>query len=223
MDYNGYPHIITLDMSQLVKHKTLLAILFIGLLSLLVYSQALGAEAGSNWQIPTGSIPTVTGTPIGAVAIVLDIDQGYINVRAGPSVVDYDIVGVLIVGQEVPALGKSPGGDWIQIAYPGVPGGVAWVWADLVEVRGTLPVIEPPPTSTPRTTPTIDPTFAAQFLIEIQPTRLPTFTPPQPFTLPTLALPEQTEPPSRLPVGLMIIGLAVIGLFGMFLSVISGR
>ena len=43
---------------------------------------------------------------------------------------------------------------------------------------GELPVIVPPPTPTPRVTPTIDPTLAAQLIIEIGPTRLPTFTQP---------------------------------------------
>lgn len=210
-------------MLRFSKLKGIISFFALALTSAVIFASGMRADAAFGLQIPTGSIPTVTGTPIGAVAIVLAIDQGYINVRAGPSVVDYDIVGVLIVGQEVPALGKSPGGDWIQIAYPGVPEGVAWVWADLVEVRGTLPVVEPPPTPTPRTTPTIDPTLAAQFLIEFQPTRLPTFTPPQPFTLPTLGLPQTNEEPSRLPMGLIIIGLAVIGLFGMLLSFISGR
>ncbi|MGB2909532.1 MAG: SH3 domain-containing protein, partial [Anaerolineales bacterium] len=95
-------------------------------------------------QIPTGSIPTVTGTPIGAIAVVLDNDQGFVNVRAGPSTVGYEIIGVLVAGQQVPALGRSTGGDWIKIAYPGVPGGVAWIWSDLVDIRGSLTVVEPP-------------------------------------------------------------------------------
>ena len=85
-------------------------------------------------QIPTGSIPTVTGTPVGALAIVLANEQGFINVRAGPSTVAYDIIGVLVEGSQVPAIGRSPGGDWVEVAYPGVPGGVAWIWSDLVEV-----------------------------------------------------------------------------------------
>jgi len=116
-------------------------------------------------QLPTGSVPTVTGTPVGALALVLDNEQGFVNVRAGPHAVAYEIVGVLVSGQQIPALGRSPGGEWIQVAYPGVPGGVAWIWSDLVEVRGTLPVIEPPPTPSPQITATIDPTLAAQFLV----------------------------------------------------------
>ena len=37
------------------------------------------ASAGPSAQIPTGSIPTVTGTPAGATAIVLDNEQGFIK------------------------------------------------------------------------------------------------------------------------------------------------
>ena len=144
------------------------------------------ARADLPAQIPTGSIPTVTGTPVGALAIVLANEQGFINVRAGPSTVAYDIIGVLVEGSQVPAIGRSPGGDWVEVAYPGVPGGVAWIWSDLVEVRGSLPVIEPPPTQTPRVTATIDPTLAAQFLVEVPPTRLPTFTEPPPLSKPTI-------------------------------------
>jgi hypothetical protein len=174
-------------------------------------------------QIPTGSIPTVTGTPVGALAIVLDNEQGFVNVRAGPSTVAYEIVGVLISGQQVPALGRSPGGDWIQVAYPGVPGGVAWVWSDLVEVRGSLDIVEPPPTPTPAMTATIDPTLAAQFLVEAPPTRLPTFTEPPPLQIPTLPADAPIATSGRVPTGLIIIGLAVVGLLGTLISLLSRR
>jgi hypothetical protein len=174
-------------------------------------------------QIPTGSIPTVTGTPVGALAIVLDNEQGFVNVRAGPSTVAYEIVGVLISGQQVPALGRSPGGDWIQVAYPGVPGGVAWVWSDLVEVRGSLDIVEPPPTPTPAMTATIDPTLAAQFLVEAPPTRLPTFTEPPPLQIPTLPADAPIATSGRVPTGLILIGLAVVGLLGTLISLLSRR
>jgi hypothetical protein len=179
--------------------------------------------AGRLAQIPTGSIPTVTGTPVGALAVVLENEQGFVNVRAGPSTVAYEIVGVLISGQQVPALGRSPGGDWIQVSYPGVPGGVAWVWSDLVEVRGSLRVVEPPPTPTPAMTATIDPTLAAQFLVEAPPTRLPTFTEPPPLAQPTLPVDAPIATSGRVPIGLVIIGLAVVGLFGTLISLMSRR
>jgi hypothetical protein len=198
--------------------------LLLGAIGMLVFlARPSTGLAGWLRQIPTGSIPTVTGTPIGALAIVLDNEQGFVNVRAGPSTVAYEIVGVLIAGQQVPALGRSPGGDWILVEYPGVPGGVAWVWSDLVEVRGSLRVVEPPPTPTPAMTATIDPTLAAQFLVEVPPTRLPTFTEPPPLSQPTLPADAPIATSGRVPTGLVIIGLAVVGLFGTLISLLSRR
>ncbi len=174
-------------------------------------------------QIPTGSIPTVTGSPIGAIVIVLQTEQGFANVRSGPGTLGYEIVGVLVEGQQVPALGRTAVGDWIMIAYPAVPSGVAWVWKDLVEVRGNLPVVELPPTITPRVTPTLDPTLVAQFQVEFEPTRLPTFTAPPPLMIPTFSQDISQSNPNRLPIGLIIIGLAVVGLFGTLISYLRGR
>jgi len=98
-------------------------------------------------QQPTVAIPTVTSSPFGPIATV-NQDYEQINVRAGPSQ-DYPAVGVLQQGERVPALGRSVGGDWIEIAYPVVDGGVAWVYSYLVTVSGgELPVIVPPYTHT---------------------------------------------------------------------------
>ncbi len=181
------------------------------------------AQAGPQAQIPTGSIPTVTGTPVGAIVVVIQNEQGFVNLRSGPSTTGYDIVGVLTVGSQAPALGRTPGGQWIQVAYPGVPGGVAWVWKDLVELRGTVPVIEPPPTPTPKVTPTIDPTLAAQFLVEVPATRPPTFTAPPPINIPTYAAEKVNTAPAGVPMALVIIGMAAVGLFGTVISFLGGR
>lgn len=175
-------------------------------------------------QIPTGSIPTVTGTPMEAIVIVRsNAEQDQVNVRSGPGTIGYDIVGVLAVGEQAPAIGQSPGGTWVQIVYPGVPDGVAWVYRPLVEVRGSLPIVEPPPTPTPRVTPTIDPTLAAQLLVEIPPTRLPTFTPPPPLHIPTFTASSAAGVSDRLPMGFVIIGMAVLGVFGLLISFLRGR
>jgi hypothetical protein len=180
------------------------------------------AHAANFRQIPTVSIPTVTGTPPGAIAIVT-MEQDQINVRSGPGTIDYPIVGVLIAGQRVPALGRSIGGDWVMIAYPGVPGGIAWVYSPLVTLEGSVPLVEPPPTPTPRTTPTVDPTLAAQFIVEIPPTRLPTFTPPGPLVIPTFEPTNAESVTQRVPMGLVITGLGVIGVFGLLISFLRGR
>lgn len=198
----------------------------LGLLAALLalVGQFTGASARSLGQIPTVDIPTVTGTPSGAMAIVAPGEQDQINVRSGPGAVGYDIIGVLVVSQSVPALGKSVGGDWVQIAYPGAANGVAWVYAPLVELTGPVPIVEPPPTPTPRTTPTIDPTLAAQFLVDVQPTRLPTFTEPAPVPQPTfIANTGGIITPGRVPMGMVIAVLLVVGIFGIVISLLRGR
>ena len=172
-------------------------------------------------QQPTGSVPTVTGTPSGPIATVVNADGA--NVRAGPSSVYYEKIGPsLIDGQKVPALGRSPGGDWIQIYYLGVPGNVGWIYAPLVVLSpGYLPIIEPPPTSTPRVTQVIDPTLIAAFASTGNPTQLPTFTPPPPLVIPTYDNNDTNLP--KIPMGLVIFGLAFIGLFGAATSFIRRR
>lgn len=175
-------------------------------------------------QQPTVAIATVTSSPFGPM-VTVNQDQEQINVRAGPGVGDeYPIVGVLEQGEKVPALGRSPGGDWIEIVYPTVNGGVAWVYAYLVTVSGgELPIVAPPPTATPRVTPTIDPTLAAQLIVEIGPTRMPTYTQPPPVQMPTYTQAPAISVAGRLPMGFIIIGMAVIGLFGLMISVFRGR
>jgi hypothetical protein len=172
-------------------------------------------------QQPTGSVPTVTGTPSGPFITVANADGA--NVRAGPSSVYYEKIGPsLIDGQIVPALGKSPGGDWIQIYYPGVPGNKGWVYAPLVELSpGYLPIVEPPPTSTPWATPVIDPTLLAAFAATGNPTRLPTFTPAPAIVIPTYESIDSGLP--GIPMGLVIFGLAFIGFFGAAISLLRRR
>ncbi len=197
-------------------------VLLIGiLLSVVFLTWITPAGAVGYIQIPTVAIPTVTSSPISALITVL-MDQDQINVRGGPGT-DYPIVGVLIAGQQIPALGRSQGGDWIKITYVGGPEGVAWVYSPLVNVSGSLPIVEPPPTPTPRTTPTVDPTLAAQFIVEIPPTREPTFTAPPPLVLPTFAVNQNLPGTGRVPSGLLIVSLGVVGLFGTLITLLRGR
>ena len=202
------------------KARLLFVILMICGFSWLGLTSTVRLEAAA--QQPTVAIPTVTSSPLGPM-VTVNLDQEQINVRAGPSQ-DYPIVGVLEQGEKVPALGRSVGGDWVEIAYPVVDGGVAWVYAYLVTISGgELPVIVPPPTPTPQVTPTIDPTLAAQLIVEIGPTRLPTFTQPPPLTIPTYTQAPEISVAGGLPMGFIIIGLAVVGLFGLMISVFRGR
>ena len=176
-------------------------------------------------QAPTGSIPTVTSSPVGPLITVrLDPDQPQINVRSGPGT-EYDKVGVLLAGQSAPAKGRTPGGSWILIDYPGITSGTAWVFAPLVDLSpgANLPIIEPPPTPTPLVTATIDPTLAAQFIVTVVPTRLPTFTPAEPLVIPTFI--DNSSPPvlAGVPMGLVIIVLAALGIITGLLSLVQNR
>lgn len=173
-------------------------------------------------QQPTGSVPTVTGTPTGMIVRV-NFDIDVTNVYAGPSSYLYPPVGVLLKGQEVPALGISEDNNWIQVYYPGVPGSTAWIYGPYVTIikTGRLPRVPAPNTPTPVSTPTIDPTLAAAFIDPVTPTRLPTFTPPPELVVPTF-LPNLNSV-NRVPVGLLIIGLGFIGAFGTLISFLRGR
>jgi len=153
--------------------------------------------------------------------ITVYYDQELIGVCAGPSSYNYDQIGILAAGEQAPALGYSPDGNWIQIVYMGVPGGKGWVYAPQVSISpGSLPRLPAPPTATPRTTPTIDPTYVAAFGLQLAPTHLPTLTPPAPLQRPTFV--EQTGTGSKVPFGLIILGLALIGILGAVISFLRG-
>ncbi len=195
----------------------------LGVISLLFIVQMSPVEASGLPQQPTVMIPTVTSTPIGA-AVTVKSDQEQINVRSGPGTL-YPKVGVLMAGQVIPAKGKSPGGEWILVDYPGVEGGTAWLYAPLVDLvpGSVLEVVEPPPTPTPLTTATIDPTLAAQFIVTNVPTRLPTFTPPPPLQIPTFVPADSGGGNTRIPPGMVIISLLTIGALLGMVSFTQGR
>lgn len=177
--------------------------------------------ATAHAQQPTVAIATVTGTPTGPY-IIANADQEP-NVRSGPGT-DYPAVGILISGELAYAKGRSAAGLWIQIEYAGVEGGLGWVYAPLVTLYapGGLPIIEPPSTPTPRVTPTIDPTLAAQFVLEIPATRLPTFTAVEPLDIPEFEQ-QGTGRVGGIPIGMFITGIGLMGLFGAAVSYLRER
>ena len=190
----------------------------------LVVSSLLAFRKGDAFaQQPTGSIPTVTGTQSGPVITVYaDIDQ--VDVYAGPSTFLYPAVGVMLAGQSAPALGRASNEDWIQVVYPGIPGATAWIYAPYVRISpgARLPLVDAPPTPTPFSTPTIDPTLAAAFIVPETPTRLPTFTPPAAVELPSFEEQASTQA-NRVPIGLVIFSLGFIGILGVAISFLRGR
>jgi hypothetical protein len=175
-------------------------------------------------QQPTGSIPTVTGTPEGPV-ITVDQSLPHIRVYAGPSSFDYPSIGVLLGNQRAPAIGRARDReDWIQILYPGVPGGTGWVYGLYVSLSAgaRLPLVDIPPTPTPIATPTINPTLEAAFIGQQTPTRLPTFTPPAPLDQPFFT-DAPSESASNIPTGLLILSLGLFGFLGAVISYLRGR
>jgi hypothetical protein len=204
-----------------ISNKVL--VLCSGLLVLSIALLPVRVEASSPEQQPSPNIPTVTGTATGPIGRTV-LDQDEINVRSGPGTDVFPRIGVLQPGQDVPVLGRSPGGDWLLVYYPGVPGNKGWVYqAFVVLPLGTnLPIIEPPSTPTPAVTPTIDATLAARFITDVPPTRLPTYTPAQPITIPTFESGDQRSVYTDIPMGLPITVLLILGLIGGMISFLRG-
>jgi len=185
--------------------KTILGILVVAGLSGGTLFSVKQAEAYQDAPTPSGTYITVTySDPI--------------NVRGGPSTVHYPVVGRLAPGEVLPALGVSPGREWVQIAYPAAPGGVGWVYAIYVTVTGgELLVVEAPSTPTPPVTATIDATLAAAFNFQPTASRLPTFTPPPPLTIPQFT---EVATPRRTMVapGIFVVSLILQGAIGIVVS-----
>ena len=116
-------------MSRFWFKLSLWALLLVGMIGFLLSSPT---SERVQAQQPTGDVPTVTGTPLGAF-VTVNQDQDFVNVRSGPSSYFYPRVGVLVSGQSAPALGRSPGGDWIMIGYTGAPGNVGWIMIHLTQ------------------------------------------------------------------------------------------
>ena len=191
-----------------------LCLLFLGFIGMISVHPV---NANIEMQLPTGVIPTVTSSPSGVI-VTIRLDQDQANIRSGPGT-SYERIGIMIAGQQAPAKGRSVGGEWILIEYPGVPGGLGWVYSPLVAITpGNLPIVEPPPTPTPLFTTTIDPTLAAQFIVTEVPTRLPTYTESPPITIATFEDRSNSQfGVAGVPAGLIILSLASIGIIiGLF-------
>ncbi len=203
--------------------KKFLYIFFCFFLLILFFANIKLAKAQGLNQQPTIAIPTVTGTPKGVIATVLLNQDESINVRSGPGVF-FDKVGVLLPGQEAAVRGRSAGGDWVMIDYPGGPNNIGWIYAPVVQISpGELPIIEPPSTPTPLVTQTINPTLAAQFISTPNPTRLPTYTPSNPLVIPTYEDISRTSVLGGVPMGLAILIIGGIGGLIALFSVIRNR
>lgn len=189
---------------------------------ILIFITLTGFLSASNLTLVLAQAPTDTPAPTTGLFITVITDEPQINVRMGPSSTIYPIVGILLTGSTAPALGRSQGGDWIKIEFPSAPDGVGWVYSPLVQVSppGNLIILPPPPTPLPPATSTIDPTFAAQFIIEPTTTRLPTFT-AQPSITPIATFnTSSTSTDDSIPLATIIIAFTILGFIGYLLSFI---
>jgi uncharacterized protein YraI len=189
------------------------------IMPLLIILLISGIFSASSSTIVLAQQPT--NVPASGMFITVITEEPQINVRMGPSSYVYPIVGTLVTGSVVPALGRSLGGDWIQIEFPGAPDNKGWVYSPLVQVSpGTLQIVDSPPTPVQPATSTVDPTLAAQFNIAPTATRLPTFTPPPSLTLPAYTPTPSSSSENSVPLGVIILAFAVLGLVGLPLSMI---
>lgn len=186
----------------------------------------IGFFSASNLTFVLAQQPTQTPAPASGLFITVITDEPQINVRMGPSSTVYPIVGILLQGATAPALGRSQGGDWIQIEFPSAPNGVGWVYSPLVQVSppGNLNVVPAPPTPLPPPTNTIDPTLAAEFATQFvnvaTSTRLPTFTAQPSYTpLPTYTT-LQNSTSDSIPLATIIMAFFILGIIGFLLSVL---
>jgi uncharacterized protein YraI len=194
------------------------------ILTMLVVLISFGTIFTSTSTVVLAFQLTITPAADAGMYITVITDEPQINVRMGPSSSIYPIVGTLPTGSTAPALGRSLGGDWIQIEYPGAPNNTGWVYSPLVQVSpGTLRIVAPPPTPVPPATATTDPTLAAQFNIAPTNTRLPTFTPPPSLTVPSYTEASDANSRNSVPLGTVIIALAILGSIGFLLSLFLRR
>jgi len=190
------------------------------LLALLIWTMV--ARLGQSRSAHAQAIATDTGLPAPAQAYVTNTFEEAINVRVGPSTIAHPVpCGALPVGATAEALGTTPAHEWVQIRFPECPGGVGWVYAINVTLTGALRVVESPPTPTPLTTATFDPTLVAAFSVEPTATRLPTFTPPPPLEIPTFA--QASRPMARFASGPVILLAGAIGVLGLVASLVGRR
>ncbi len=183
---------------------------------LVLFLMAMGISSTSVFAVQ-GTEATATPTGGGRPFITVTYEEP-INVRGGPNSVYYPVVGSLPVGAVAEALGRSPAGEWIKIAYPNAldGSGVGWVYAPLVTLSpGFLPIVEPPPTAVPYGKPTLDPDFVASLQPAPTSTRLPTFTAPPPLVVPKY---QNSVDGRGFSSGILVVIFAALGFVGLLFT-----
>ncbi len=118
-----------------------------------VVARAHGGESVSTApRAPIFGTPTPapTATPAGYNLTILSTVQ---NVRSGPGL-SYDVIGQLTSGAQARVRGATTDYAWYVIDFQGQLGWLAAYLVDTFGDRSLVPLIEPPPSSTPPVSPT---------------------------------------------------------------------
>lgn len=124
-------------------------------------TSTIGVPVDTNAITATPNAPMMTPTFTPSPEFnVFGVVNGEVNLRYGPGA-DYPRLGVAKAGDVLQIVAYHTTLDWVQVAYPSAPNGVAWVSRPLLDINGDV-----------NTTRAISQTdFSAQ----------PTLTPTQPF------------------------------------------
>lgn len=112
--------------------------------------------------------PTSTGTPVAPASVqatatpsetplptvTATVNVRNLNVRKGPGL-SFSVVGQVHAGEIYPVFGRTPSGQWLEIAYDGSE---AWIFGSYVVVNQGLESVQvsaADPTATPSPTPTV--------------------------------------------------------------------
>lgn len=192
------------------------------LVTTLILVVAVSATTFTAFGAPTAQLATETLQPTATFGGPTVFAAEQVNVRSGPGTF-YEQVGVLIAGQTAPAVGRSSASEWVQIEYPGGPGGKAWVYSLLVSLQaGTvdaLPVVEAPATATLAPTATTEGGGGPAGTPEA--TRLPTFTARAAIVQPTFQSPDLGG--GGFPPAILILGLFMLGIFAGAVALLRQR
>lgn len=104
---------------------------------------------------PPADTPTPEAAGPSSVTILQDM-----NVRGGPGT-NYPVVGPGPAGESATIIGRNSDNSWVKVEYPLTEDGTGWVYADLVQINGTLDAVEvvqapPPPAAAPAPAPQVE-------------------------------------------------------------------
>jgi hypothetical protein len=125
------------------------------------------SETTTTKPTPPTSTPTPTQIPTPLPQAVV-VCNGGLNLRSGPGTI-YDRIGFLSNGEILDIKGRIANKEWIQIVSVARPSKLGWASAlpQYVQVNvdlDSIPIVEAPPTPTPKSTLTATPTLTPVLL-----------------------------------------------------------